>query len=695
MVRYNIPSLFIAKGRSFWTPKFPTEAELESGLLPPKPPSDPNKSRRKAGQTRLHHANSYDGSVEGISKSKSGSLTDVSSKTPDPNSSADTTRRIHSGPKERTHIPVEERGEGDGKEMAPRAPSSAAVRSPPRSASSRDGSESRIGSGGTKRTSSAGSTGRAGSAGKKEVEETPEEAKFYSQNIAPILETMSTHSKKLLIDTLRSTDHTTSSEALIYCTGAIKFLSGNTTIVKQLVKKDCIECLGQLLTGINRTNRDIGNANEQFGHVLVQVTAALRNLADANSSRDRLLSCQVVPSLCHVIDTYSPDQDLMLNISRIFSKITLHSDCCLAVADQPTSYKSFIHLLNKHILKSDIVVRVCFILGNITAKNEDARMRLYQEANAFQSLLSVLKIYLEMDVKSKGEKDKQDPSKESSEDGRSVNKQEDVLIKVIRVIANLAINENVGPLIASNHQCVDLLMSVLEVKELSTSEELVLNTVATINNLSYYTTKTSAITAHQIRVIESLLKLVLADNMEAMVEVFRVFGNLTRQKAVRDFLVEHKIDQMMITMLDSGNREVVYISCGVLINFMVDEEKRPILRNDNGIKKLIDVLRDFGQTDWELASLVCQILWNYSGKITSTNAWFGEQEASDLIELLVHYLDQDAALDNSLKDEADEEMKMYILDQWSEEFCPVAGNLLQRLESFQSNFEPLDNPSGS
>ena len=27
--------------------------------------------------------------------------------------------------------------------------------------------------------------------------------------------------------------------------------------------------------------------------------------------------------------------------------------------------------------------------------------------------------------------------------------------------------------------------------------------------------------------------------------------------------------------------------------------------------RLIDILRDFGQGDWQLASLVCQTLWNF------------------------------------------------------------------------------------
>ncbi len=55
---------------------------------------------------------------------------------------------------------------------------------------------------------------------------------------------------------------------------------------------------------------------------------------------------------------------------------------------------------------------------------------------------------------------------ESKENDRSagsktVNKMEDVLIKMIRVIANLSINEEIGPDIASNDQCVMILIKIL------------------------------------------------------------------------------------------------------------------------------------------------------------------------------------------------------------------------------------------
>ena len=44
------------------------------------------------------------------------------------------------------------------------------------------------------------------------------------------------------------------------------------------------------------------------------------------------------------------------------------------------------------------------------------------------------------------------------------NKTEDVLIKVVRVIANISINEVVGPSVAASHQCLDLLLSILGTK---------------------------------------------------------------------------------------------------------------------------------------------------------------------------------------------------------------------------------------
>ena len=45
-----------------------------------------------------------------------------------------------------------------------------------------------------------------------------------------------------------------------------------------------------------------------------------------------------------------------------------------------------------------MIVRICFVLGNLTAKNEIARQRLFSELHAVDSLLLVMKTYDKLDI---------------------------------------------------------------------------------------------------------------------------------------------------------------------------------------------------------------------------------------------------------------------------------------------------------
>ena len=47
----------------------------------------------------------------------------------------------------------------------------------------------------------------------------------------------------------------------------------------------------------------------------------------------------------------------------------------------------------------------------------------------------------------------------------------------------------------------------------------------------------------------------------------------------------------MISLLDSGSHEIVYTVCGVLINMMVDCDRRSVLKEEGGIKKYVDMAR--------------------------------------------------------------------------------------------------------
>ncbi|XP_069743629.1 armadillo repeat-containing protein 2 isoform X2 [Narcine bancroftii] len=480
-------------------------------------------------------------------------------------------------------------------------------------------------------------------------------------------------------------------DAFLYFMGTIKFLTRNEILLKDLLKKGLVESLVQLMKEINDANRMSDTYFCSTGHLLVQVTAALRNLADLPLSRSRFLSTGALLELCVIMEQHINDKDICLNVARIFSKLSAYTDCCLVLSECLSCYQLFLTLLHRYQRNQDLIVRVVFILGNMTAKNNKAREELYKQEYSVKTLLTLFRMYQALIIKIKGTA----PKAQSDTKSRKLSEMEDVLIKLIRVIANLSINTKVGSALSGNQTCMELLIKVLESNEVHECEELMMNAAATINNLSYYQVKNSAVRAGQLQIAELMMKLLLCNSMDAILEGARVFGNLSRSKEIRDFIVQKSVDKFMITLLDAKHQDICFAACGVLINLTVDKSKRSILKQDGGIKKLIDCLRDFGPTDWQLASLVCKTFWNYSEKITNAALCFGEEETRELLELLPAYLDEEIALDVDMND-LDEHLVEHHKACWESEFVPVAQQLLHRIQHHHSNrksvpFSPLQN----
>eukprot|EP00069_Balaena_mysticetus_P007483 bmy_05559T0 len=177
--------------------------------------------------------------------------------------------------------------------------------------------------------------------------------------------------------------------------------------------------------------------------------------------------------------------------------------------------------------------------------------------------------------------------------------------------------------------------------------------------------------------------------MDGILEAVRVFGNLSQDHDICDFIVQKNVHKFMIALLDAKHQDICFSACGVLLNLTVDKDKRVILKEGGGIKKLVDCLRDFGPTDWQLACLVCKTLWNFSENITSASSCFGDEAANTLLVLLSSFLDEELALNGSF----DQDLKNYHKLHWETEFKPVAQQLLNRIQSHHTFLEPLPVPS--
>ncbi|XP_029889499.1 armadillo repeat-containing protein 2 isoform X1 [Aquila chrysaetos chrysaetos] len=476
-----------------------------------------------------------------------------------------------------------------------------------------------------------------------------------------------------LLEVLRTEDLQKNNEALLYCMGAIKLMSGNAVLLNEMVNKGAVEMLLQLMKQINNIKEN-DTYFSNLGHLLVQLTATLRNLADLPPARHQLLCSGAVSELCAALERRVDDKDVCIYIVRIFSKLSFYNDFCAALADCSRCYVLFLALLNKYQKKQDLVIRIIFILGNLTAKNNQAREQFFKEKGSVNTLISLFQTYHELDLNAqKWYHEKEGEGKTHPKDPSEA---EDVLIKLIRVLANLSIHPSVGAALAAAHRVVELLVTVLEYKSVDDCEELVINAATTINNLSYYKVKSSAVQDKKLHIAEMLLKLLMSNNMDGVVEAVRVFGNLSQYHEICDFIIQKKIYKFMIALLDAKNQDVCFSACGVLLNLTVDKNKRALLMEEGGIGKLVDCLQDFGPADWQLACLICKTLWNYSENITSAASCFGE-DTDTLLVLLTSLLDEEVALDYSLDRDLRDYQKLY----WEREFKPVAEKLLDRIQS--------------
>lgn len=90
-------------------------------------------------------------------------------------------------------------------------------------------------------------------------------------------------------------------------------------------------------------------------------------------------------------------------------------------------------------------MRLLFTLGNLTAKMDEARQQLFQCEG---SMLILLRLYHAYQRRG-------DLAPAASAEA------DDVLVKLVRVLANMSIHRSVGPALASDCDCIQLLMETL------------------------------------------------------------------------------------------------------------------------------------------------------------------------------------------------------------------------------------------
>lgn len=229
----------------------------------------------------------------------------------------------------------------------------------------------------------------------------------------------------------------------------------------------------------------------------------------------------------------------------------------------------------------------------------------------------------------------------------------DVLIKLIRVIANMSVNSEVGyGLGHGKHPLGVILLNVLlEAKEIKTDEalELVLASLAALHNLSYYQYSfEDAHLNHAGSIVERVRDISMAlcqilnnDNSPHLVkaEAARVLGNLTRNSTVRQSFCTSNGLKILVKCLQEEDIELVTSCCGILVNLLGDWERRASFKELNGIRILREIFsRSALNEDWLLAGMCCQAFWNFLIDSSNVIDTLSEKEADFLAVDLAEFL---------------------------------------------------------
>ncbi|XP_034477942.1 armadillo repeat-containing protein 2 [Drosophila innubila] len=456
-------------------------------------------------------------------------------------------------------------------------------------------------------------------------------------------------------------------------TSDIRKLNGQQTLVCRLARHGAVDLMIlhlQMLNEAGATRRLSGPPL----HTLYQLSAALRALADVAKQQQRLqLQLQMAcPHLIRAAEVSMGELEVQANVVRTLSVLSEDVDCCETLLNYAARIGLLLGPCSKGSKDSErllaVLSRLGYMLGNILAKHESARVQYYHNDVAMEYLLNVLQQLSE-----------RTPANETLLDAQ---------IKLIRVVANMSVNAEVGAGLGNVHALGKVLLRLLKNAAAALDGpteaghpamemlELLHATLGALHNLCFYqdkqTTVTSVSTPPAPGSLQSLIDELSTELATALgrcqsrsvstkVEIARVLGNLTRNELARQCFCKANGLPLMVQQLTrqaSGqDYELRTCAIGVLVNLLGDGEQRAPFLQLRGAELLTLLLRGaLEQEDWFLANIVCQALWNLliDGQCATALCLNGSI-LDEVSELLADYLDEDRLIAADVDDEAEAE----------------------------------------
>lgn len=205
------------------------------------------------------------------------------------------------------------------------------------------------------------------------------------------------------------------------------------------------------------------------------------NDIDGNQNGSCVIICEVCddyaiqldlagPHLVRAAEICSDEIEVQSNIIRTLSVLSEQEKCCDAISDMsarlgillgpgPNVVESFRRKGEKTIPEKSlgILSRLGYILGNIMARSDAARMQFHNNDVAMEYLLNNLEGYSTKHFSVKKSSIPNGDQIEANGGDTAI----DVVIKLIRIIANMSVNPEVGYGLAVNQPLGSILLTLL------------------------------------------------------------------------------------------------------------------------------------------------------------------------------------------------------------------------------------------
>ncbi|CAK1541521.1 unnamed protein product [Leptosia nina] len=414
------------------------------------------------------------------------------------------------------------------------------------------------------------------------------------------------------------------SECCVYAAGALRFLALNPVLCDLAHRAGALHLAALHLKILNNAKTERPRQmSEQAIHALYQVTGAMRNLANSREYSPSFVTSAAIAELLSALQLHT-DRDVLTNVARCLSVLSAEEACCSWLCACAWSAHALISALAACASRAPLAVRLTYTLGNMAAADEQASINIYNEENSLDVLLTILESYTKR-TNGHGRDLNSDPDLNlvGSDLEGSDGSNEDVLVKTVRVIANLCLSEVVGKRIASSHgeRSIRALLSCLEVAEqynqlitekeqshYNRHHELAMASLATLNNVTFYLEPPPS-----PRQIDDTLDLLCKATCRwtrqegmAACEALRTLGNLSRSARASQILVLEGALDFLPRFSTHHEADVRYAAAGLLVNVCgagcgIDEGVAVAASALNAAAEIADA---------PTAALLARALWN-------------------------------------------------------------------------------------